>query len=689
MTATLEQRRALAPGETASLLARYGIATPRETIARTVAEVAAAVRTVGPPVVLKAFASGLLHRSDVGGVRVGVQTPDEAVAAAEEMSARIRVVSGFLIQQQVATGVEVIIGAKRDPIFGPVVVVGLGGIWVESIGDSALRLAPVTTREAATMLDELRGAAVLRGSRGQQPLDRGAVVDLLVSLSRLMTDDASIAEVDLNPVIVHERGAVVVDAKVITEAATAAERRAPPPKEVMDRLIAPRSIAVVGASASRSKQGGRLFHYLIKHGYAGTLYPVNPGRDNVMGRAAFASVDDLPEVPDLVCIAVPAENVASVLDASGRRGVQAAMVLTSGFAETGEVGAKNERHLVEVARHNGLRVCGPNTAGIVNTDVAMCAAIGMAFEVDAVPQGNVSFLTQSGALGSALLSRSWAQGVGIRKWIATGNSADIRLADYLGYLVDDPGTDVIALFIEAIDDAETFFAAARRAREHGKRIVAYKTGSSPLGQRAVRSHTAALAGDDATYSAALRAAGVARVHDLQTLMDCVIALSWQPLPRGRRIGVITASGGACSVVADDCARWRLELPRFGDQAHRRIAEIVPSFGVSQNPIDLTMQLTSDPSIAGRVAQIVLEDPDIDALVLLMTTNADPPAAQIAREVAAVARDATKPIIVTRLGAEFLAPEALSLYREARIPVFVLPEQAVRTLGVMADLGAMR
>jgi len=689
VTSTLDPARVLGPDDTRALLSRYGITMPRQAVAATPDAVREAASHIGGQVVLKAISPGLLHRSDIGGVRVGLRGPNQAAAAARDIATRVPGASGFLVQEQVAGGVELIVGAKRDPVFGPVIVVGLGGIWVEALNDSAVRLTPLTRADAIGMLDELRASTILRGGRGQPAVDIDAVASILVATARLMVGEPTVSELDLNPVVAHERGAVAVDAKIVIGEPTPALSREHASSDVLTRLIAPRSIAVVGASASRSKQGGRLFHYLIKHGYRGTLYAVNPGHDEVMGKPSVARVEDLPETPDVVCVAVPADSVEAVLSASGRRGVPAAIVFTSGYAETGEDGAQRERHLREIARASGIRFCGPNTAGIINTEVGMVAAIGMAFEVDTVPHGDVSFLTQSGALGSALLSRCWAQGIGIGKWIATGNGADLELTDYLGYLVEDPATRVIALFVEALRDADAFFAAARRARELGKRIVVYKTGASALGQQAVRSHTAALAGDDAAYTAAFRAAGVARVRDLQTLIDCAVALSWQPLPRGRRIGVVAASGGACSVVADDCARYGLELPPFTEKTHAGIAELVPSFGVSQNPIDLTMQLTSDPSTAGRVARLVLDDPNIDALVLLMTTNADPPALRIAEAMAELARDATKPIIVTRLGAEFLAPGALARYREARIPVFVLPEQAVRTLSVMADLGMAR
>lgn len=682
--------RTLDPEEARALLAPYGVALPRQELAATADAAARAAARVGFPVALKAVADGLLHRSDVGGVRLGLAGADAVRREAGDLAARIPGLRAFLVQEMVEPGIELIVGARRDPVFGPVVLAGLGGIWVEVMADTTLRLAPLRPGDAESMLDELRGSSLLRGARGRPGVDRSALVGLLEAVGRLAAERNDLAELDLNPVIAGLLGAVAVDAKVVlarTEAVPT--RRSDTPADVaVARLLAPESIAVVGASSTRAKQGGRLFHYLVKHGFAGRLYAVNPARSEVMGKPSVPTVDDLPETPDLVCIAVPADAASEVLDACGRKGVRSAIVYASGFAESGPAGALKEGELAEAARRSGVRICGPNTAGVVNTERALCAAIGMAFEVDEIPRGGVSFLTQSGALGSALLSRCWSQGLGFSKWIATGNAADLDLSDYLSYLVDDPATHVIALFVEAIRDAETFLAAARRAKARGKPIVAYKTGASALGQRAVRSHTASLAGDDAVYSAAFRSCGVVRVNDLQALVDAAVALSWQPLPRGRRVGVLAASGGACSVVADECARHGLELPAFGAEAHRRIAALIPSFGVSQNPIDMTMEITVNPSVAGRLAEIVLEDPGIDALIVLLTTNADPPAFEIAKGVVNAARGSDKPVLVTRVGAEFLAPRSVAFYRESHIPLFVMPDQVVRALRVMVEFGTI-
>ena len=687
----------LDPTAAYDLLGRWDVPMPPQAVAETPEAAASVAAEIGFPVVLKAISPDLAHKSDAGGVRVGLPTAVDVTDAAREIAARVPGLTGYLVQQLAPPGLELIVGLKRDPTFGPVVMVGLGGVWVEVLRDVAVRLAPVTPADAATMLAELRGARLLSGYRGAPPVDRAALVDLIVRLGQLARAEPNLVELDLNPVIARPDGISAVDARIVWGSSV---RPPTPPGRPADgsveRVLNPRSIVVVGASATRAKQGGRLFHYLLKHGFAGPLYAVNPNASVVMGRPSFPTVADLPEVPDLACIMVPAAAVPTVVAECGRKGITSAIVYTSGFAEVGgggagsgdgeAEGARRQAELAEVAQRHGVRLCGPNTAGLVNAAASTCAAFGMAFEVDRMPRGDIAFLTQSGALGSSLLSRCWAQGIGFSHWVCSGNEADLTLSDYLLHLADDPAARVIAVFMETIRDPERFAEACRRARARAKPIVVYKAGTSAAGQRAVRSHTGSLAGDDAVYDAAFGAHGVARVHDLQALVDAAVALAWQPLPRGRRVGVISASGGACGVIADECARHGLELPLLPPDTVERIAQIVPPFGVSQNPIDVTMEITVNPGMVGRAAEVLLEEPCVDALVVLMTTNADPPALEVARGVVRAARASSKPVLVTRVGAEFLAPASIAYYQESRIPLFPIPDRAVKALKTMIDVG---
>lgn len=668
------------------LLCHYGIPTVPQRIVATADAAGVAAEAIGFPVALKAVAPDLTHKSDAGGVCLHLRTAPAVIDAAREMAARIPTLTGFLVQPMAAPGLELIVGARRDPVFGPVVLVGLGGVWVEALGDVALRLAPVDRPEAEAMLAELRGARLLDGYRGDSPVDRDALADVIVAVSRLIVTEPDVMELDLNPVIARADGALAVDARILRGNVPSVPEPGPASADDVHRLLNPRSIVVVGASTSRAKQGGRLFHYLIKHGFPGPLYAVNPNATEVMGKPSFPSVAALSETPDLACIMVPADAVPGVLAECGAKGIRSAVIYTAGFAETGAAGQASQDRLLAIVQSHGMRLCGPNTAGVVNVEARTCAAFGMAFEAERMPPGEIAFLTQSGALGSSLLSRAWAEGIGFSHWICTGNEADLTLSDYLDALVDDPATRVIAVFMETVRDPARFVAACKRAREKRKPVVIYKTGVSAVGQRAVQSHTASLAGDDAVYEAIFRATGVVRVHDLQGLVDAAVALAWQPLPRGNRLAVISASGGACSVIADECARHGLVLPLLPEATERSVRDLIPAFGASQNPIDVTMEITVNPAMVGNVAEVLLAEECVDALVVLMTTNADPPALEVTRGVVRAAAAGTKPVIVARVGAEFLAPDSVAYYRASRIPLYPMPDRAVRALKAMVDYG---
>jgi acyl-CoA synthetase (NDP forming) len=683
--------RLLEPDATTGLLERHGIAHLPQALAGDPDEAAREAHALGFPVALKAHGPTVVHKTELGAVELGLDTPDAVRAAAARMDAAIPGIAGFLVQPMAEAGVELIVGVRRDATFGPVVVVGLGGVLVDLLRDSSIRLAPVDAGEARAMLAELRGGELLRGYRGRAPVDVDAVAGLVAAVSRLAAGEPGVVELDLNPVIAGPGGAVPVDVRVLwsdTPRRDISAAWSPATPETVRRLMEPRSIVVIGASRDTRKQGGRLLHYLRELGYSGRLSVVHPTAGEVQGVPSFPSVAEVPDVPDLACIVVPAAAVPDAVRSCAERGIPSAIVYTAGFAETGAAGAGLHDELRSAAAAGGIRVCGPNTAGVVNPSARTFASIARAFENGALP-GEIGYLTQSGALGSSLISRTRDEGVGFSKWICVGNEVDLTLGDYLDYLVDDPGTKVVMVFMEALREVAPFAAACQRAHAARKPVVVLKTGRSSAGRRAAQSHTAAIAGDARVYDAALDALGVLRVDELQTFMDVGLTLAWQPLPQGSRVGVVSASGGACSLLADACEAAGLDLPRLSPQVRARVADAIPPFGAPDNPVDVTIEVNSQPDMLGSVSRILLDSAEIDALIVLLTTNADPAATHVAEGVIAAVAGTTKPVIVTRVGGDSLAPGALASYREARIPVFPMPERAVRALAAARSYAESR
>jgi len=674
--------------ESRTLLAEFGIATPRQVAVTSVDQVLDAAGSFDGPIVIKAIAPDLVHKSDAGGVVVGIRSPESAREEALEMAARIPAITGFLMQEFVAGSHEIFLGMRRDPVLGAFVLVGLGGIWVEVLNDVAIRPVPCTEIDAETMLRSLRAAPLLAGGRGTTAVDRSAIAQVVVSVSQFAAQHPEIEQLDLNPVVVADGMAIAVDWHLLCRDPSEAIPRRSDHRGVR-HILSPNGIVVVGASADTDKVGGRLFRYLVSHGYEKPLYAVNSDAEPVMGRPAYHSVSKLPSTPDLACVVVPVSSVLKVARECAEAGIPGIIVYSSGFAESGPEGRHLQDQLRELATESGVLISGPNTAGMINTHLPMCASITMASEDARMPAGNIGVITQSGGLGSALVSRIWDSGAAISTWVSCGNEVDLTLSDYLDHLVDDERTDVVVLFIEALREVEIFAAACRRARVLGKPILAYKTGTTELGRAAVCSHTAALAGDDQLYDATFRSLGVIRCHDLQSLLDAAIALSWQPIPRANRVAVISTSGGACSIAADACVRAGLELPSFSEKARSKIRTAIPSFGSHANPVDVTLGASTHPQIVGDAVAAVMDESNIDAILVALSSNTGKPALHMARHLVSLTERVDKPLIVARVAADYLATDALAHYREGQVPVYSTPERAVAVLAAMVEAGKAR
>jgi acyl-CoA synthetase (NDP forming) len=387
-------------------------------------------------------------------------------------------------------------------------------------------------------------------------------------------------------------------------------------------LFNPASIALVGAT-DKSGWSVNTFANLRLHGFAGPVHLVNPHTEVVHGERAHRTLSDLPEPVDLAYVMVPTKIVPAVLEEGARLGIRNYVVLTAGFGETGEEGRLREEELAAFSRAHGLNVLGPNGNGFIN------AAAGITpYGLPILPpllRGSVGVVLQSGALASSVLTFAQARNIGLSLLTSMGNEAVVSVTDVVDYLVDDPATKVIALFLESIRHPEEFSRVARRALDAGKPIVALKIGRSGLASSTARAHTGALVGDDGVIDAAFRQLGVVRVRSLEDLIiTSGLLASSGPLP-GRRLGVVTPSGGASEVIADRAEDEGLELPPFAEETAARLREIVPEFGSVQNPLDVTGYVVVDRTLLSRALTIVADDPGIDTVMLLSDLpRAEPP-----------------------------------------------------------------
>ena len=452
----------------------------------------------------------------------------------------------------------------------------------------------------------------------------------------------------------------------------------------LSALFEPRSVAVIGASSNVTRIGGRVLDYLKRGGFAGPIVPVNPNRSEVQGLTTVASVADLPDGIDMAIIALPAAATRDALAACARRGIKGAIVFTSGFAETGEEGRKAEAELTRIAHEAGMRILGPNCLGAFNSFSGFFGTFTNTLDRVFPRPGGLSIVSQSGAFGTHLFWLAHQRGMGLRHWISTGNECDVEAAECLDYVIADPGTHVILLYLEGARRGPALMAALQRAREAGKPVIAIKVGRSAVGAEAAASHTAALAGGDAVYDAVFRRYGVARVHSAETMIDAAqIALAGR-LPTGKRLGIVTISGGGGILMADVASDLGLELPPMPPAAQEALKQGLP-FAAPRNPVDITAQAFNDLDLMERNLDLIVADGGYDAVIAFFTTVAGSPA--IAPPLIAALRNlrASHPdrLIVLSLLAD---PDLVKAYEAEDFPVFEDPGRAVAAVAALAPSG---
>lgn len=460
-------------------------------------------------------------------------------------------------------------------------------------------------------------------------------------------------------------------------------------QRAIDAMMRPERVAIVGASNDRSKPGGRIMGTLMDKGYLGTIMPVNPGVDSIGGVESLPALTSYGDGIDLAVIAVPSAAVKGVIRDAGRSGIPCAIITSSGFAEAGGIGRKSQDDLVSFARTRGVRICGPNSIGVMSPVVGLFATFTPAATMEPIPRGAIGFVTQSGALGGSILSRAIDDGIGVSAFISSGNEADLGTPDFVDYLVRDSETNVIALFLEGVRDGVALRGSLGRAAEAGKPVVVYKNGTTDEGTLSVESHTGVLAGPDRIYDAVFRQTGAVRVNRVEELMAVAHALSVQPLGESRRVGVVSTSGGACTVIADGCVNRGLELAQLSPATLDNLKARIPSFGRAENPVDVTAQVASDPASFLDSIRLVADDDAVDSLIVVMTTIADPLGTEIAEGLVPLLAGMTKPVVVVWTVAESLAKEGISVLRSANIPVYSQLEDATLILGALKHVARHR
>jgi acyl-CoA synthetase (NDP forming) len=452
----------------------------------------------------------------------------------------------------------------------------------------------------------------------------------------------------------------------------------------LSAVFRPRAIAVVGASDDPVKIGGRPLAFLLRHGYAGPVYPVNPARATVQGLPAFPSIGAIPEEVDLAIVVVPAERVLESLEEAAAKGVRAAIVFSSGFAEVGPAGRVAQARLRELAERTGLRIIGPNCQGFAHLPSRLVATFASPFLEPGLATGPIAMVSQSGAMAGMIYEMARAAGLGLNYWVSTGNEADVQAAEILAEVVEDEETRVACCYLEDIKDAGRFRRALARAHRRGVPVFVLKSGRSTVGRRAASSHTGALAGEDAVYDAVFADWGAIRCADPAELLALPQAfLGYREA--GRRVAILSNSGGLGVLSVDLCVDLGLVPAEFTPETTAVLRAALPDFAAAANPVDLTAQMLTDPGMLARVLPALDADPGVDAIVFqIALLGAATDLARLVGDVAAVTRSTRKVVAVS-------CPQrpVVAAFRAGGVLAFDDASVALRSLACLAQATARR
>jgi acetyl coenzyme A synthetase (ADP forming)-like protein len=677
-------RRALSAPEAQWLCDAYGIPTPKQGFAKTAAEAVKIATRLRYPVALKIISDDILHKTEAGGVIVGLTNGGEVRRAYDRLVKNAKAyrknaqIQGVQVQQMVSGGQEVMIGAVTDPSFGKMIAFGLGGVLVEVMKDITFRLAPVGKKDALAMLDTIRGADILSGVRGGQGVDRAALADIITKVSKLVADFPEVQEVDLNPIFATEKGARAVDVRiVIGEKRPMRDRYSQNEILVaMQRIMNPRSVAVIGASVEDGKIGNSVMKNLINGGYKGEIYPIHPKANEILGRKAYPSVLNVGEEIDVAVFAIPAKFCAAAMEEVGQKKIPGAVMIPSGFAEVGEQALQDE--LLGVARKHNVRVMGPNIYGFYYTPQNLCATFCTPYDV----QGKVALSSQSGGVGMSIIGFSRTTRMGVSAIVGLGNKSDLDEDDLLTYFEQDDNTQVIAMHCEDLKDGRAFAEVASRVSKK-KPVVVLKAGRTALGARAAASHTGALAGNDKIYDDVLRQCGVVRARSLNDLLQFARGLQVLPHPKGENIVIITGAGGSGVLLSDACVDNGLALMKMPPDMDAAFRKFIPPFGAAGNPVDITGG--EPPTTYANTIRYALNEQRIHSLILgYWHTIITPPMvfAKLCAEVVeeARAKGIDKPVVASLVGDVQVEEASEYLYERGIVAYPYTTELPVAVLG---------
>lgn len=662
-----------------SILKSYGVKVPPYALVKSANDAVKAAKKIGYPLVMKIVSPQILHKTDVGGVKVGLDNDADVRKTFNDMYGRLSKkkgvqVKGVLLEKMVPKGVELIVGLQVDPQFGPVIMAGLGGVMTEVFKDVAWRMLPITTADAKSMINELKSSKLFKGFRGSEPIDMNMLAKALVQIGKVGVDNAPyINSIDFNPVVVYPKSYFVIDAKIILgkQINKGVISKARPDDSFMEKFFTPQSIALVGASATPGKIGNSVLDSLAKHDYKGQVYPINPKAEEILGLKCYPSIEAIPGPVDLVVVCVDLSVTPPILESCAKKGVHNVVIVSGGGKELGGERADYEAQIKSLALKHKIRIIGPNCIGMFNAANRLdCAFQGQARMIRA-RLGNVALLSQSGTMGISFLET--ADSFGLSKMVSYGNRSDVDEADMIWYLASDPQTKVIALYVEGFGDGRKFINAAKRVmKEKKKPVLIWKSGRTEAGAKQAASHTGSLGGSNAIIMGAFKQGGIISVDSYQELAAVAKALAWQPAAKGNSAAMCSNGAGPMIGGIDHFERLGLELAKVTPQTLKELKEhFPPTYVIGKgNPVDVTGGANADDY--RYTIQKFYDDPNVAIVMPWFVFQDDPLEETIIQYLGEFSRQQKKPLLVggnggpyTQKISELIEKEGVPVYDDIR------------------------
>jgi len=658
-----------------TILKTYGVKVPPFALVTSAEEAAKQAKKIGFPLVMKVVSPQILHKTDVGGVKVGIDNVNDVKKTFKDMYGRLSKkkgveVKGILLEKMVPKGIELIVGIQNDPQFGPVIMVGLGGIMTEVMKDVAFRMLPISTSDAKSMLNELKGAQLLKGFRGSEAIDTNMVAKMLVQIGKLGVENADyINSIDFNPVVVYPKSHFVVDAKILLnkEIKKNSISKAKPNIESMESFFTPMSVALVGASATPGKIGNSVLDALGKQDYKGKVYPINPKQESILGIKCYPSLDAINEKVDLVVVCIDLSECGPIMKSCANKGIHNVVIVSGGGKELGGDRAAMEAEVKELSLKHKIRVIGPNCIGMFNAANRLdCAFQGQERMVRS-KLGNVAFFSQSGTMGISMLES--ADSFGLSKMISFGNRSDVDEADMIWYAANDPQTKVIGLYVEGFGDGRKFINTAKRVmKETKKPIVIWKSGRTAAGAKQAASHTGSLGGSNAIIMGAFKQAGIISVDSYQELVGVLKALAWQPPAKGNRVAMTSNGAGPMIGGIDQLERLGLTIGKLSPPLLKKMKERFPPTVPIHNGNPADVGGGANAEDYKFVIQTFLDEKNIDIAMPWFVFQDDPLEETIVEHLDELSKKKQKPILAGGNGGPY-TEKMIKLIEANHVPVY--------------------